>query len=458
MSYCIAWKHEKNIFMLSDTTVSSKDAEPSIPRNSMGELQTTHFGYLVEEGLLKLIKISENYAVSYATENVETALEMIENIRCLYDNLSNSYSFFDLLHDFKMTYGTNTNTEMLFVYSFGQDKAKIYKFSEGDFKETDYAEIGSGKNTKSLSTDVQIMIKTMYKDEKLYNTDPNYYLALVASTLQCYLYHNEYFIHGIGGVVTGLFMNYKIHFCRDLEFYFFKNDISNGESLSVINRYNSFFSSSQIGSQRGYLNSLDGDIFSDPYILSSISKSLNTKSPYYYVFYCNDKNVMAFIETNGQLHNIHFSRYIRRDLDKTDYAFFFSPTLLKVFAENDDSAYTLPAVFELGLTGFWPYKTHAQMLNSRDLTKRGDAPIFDFDFEVFDIPEFDKKKLQKIKENISKFHNIVVIDYVYLHSIIKEKYDLYHPYYYFSIVELDLSVIPQVFYETMRCQEQMKIL
>lgn len=104
--------------------------------------------------------------------------------------------------------------------------------------------------------------------------------TLVSATLQCYLYHNKYFGLGIGGIITGLFLNYKIHFCRSLEFYMFENDISSGNSVSVINRYNSFFSSSQIGHQRGYINQvLDKEIFNDEYVLSSISKSVNTKLP-----------------------------------------------------------------------------------------------------------------------------------------------------------------------------------
>lgn len=40
MSYCIAWKHDNNVFMLSDTAVSSRVDEPSVPYNSMGEKQT----------------------------------------------------------------------------------------------------------------------------------------------------------------------------------------------------------------------------------------------------------------------------------------------------------------------------------------------------------------------------------------------------------------------------------
>lgn len=94
MSYCIAWKHGNNVFMLSDTAISSRVDEPMVPYNSMGEVQTTHFGYYVEEGLLKLIKISSDFAVSFATEDVTCAWQMIETIRMLYENLSDTYKIF----------------------------------------------------------------------------------------------------------------------------------------------------------------------------------------------------------------------------------------------------------------------------------------------------------------------------------------------------------------------------
>lgn len=67
--------------MLSDTAISSRVDEPSVLYNSMGEGQTTRFGYYVEEGLLKLIKIADDFAVSFATADVKKALEMIETLK-----------------------------------------------------------------------------------------------------------------------------------------------------------------------------------------------------------------------------------------------------------------------------------------------------------------------------------------------------------------------------------------
>ena len=85
MSYCIAWKHDNNVFMLSDTAISSRVDEPSVLYNSMGEGQTTRFGYYVEEGLLKLIKIADDFAVSFATADVKKAWNRWDNYRVVFE-------------------------------------------------------------------------------------------------------------------------------------------------------------------------------------------------------------------------------------------------------------------------------------------------------------------------------------------------------------------------------------
>ena len=313
MSYCVAWKYNNSVFMLADTATSSLVGTPLTNYNSMGEKQTVYDNYLIQENLLKLITINDNLAVAFATDDTNVADEMIQTISFLYKTVD----FNTLLKNFTSTYGTNKNTELLLIHSTRQNNAQIYKFCNGLFSTHEYADIGSGTQTKTLSEDMKLIIK-MYENDH-YN-DSNYYLALVASTLQCYLFHNDYFKHGIGGIVTGLYLNSRIKFCRDLEFYFFQNDINKGDSLSVINRYHSFFSSSKLGKQRGYINPVDAEIIEDEYNVSGIIKSLDTKNPFYYIFYCNDRNVMIFLETNGKLHNYHFSRYIRRDLGQTDYS------------------------------------------------------------------------------------------------------------------------------------------
>lgn len=172
MSYCVAWKYNNNVFILADTATSSLVGTPLTEYNSMGEKQIVYDDYLIQENLLKLITINDNLAVAFATDDSNIAAEMIQTISFLYETVD----FNTLIKNFTSTYGTNKNTELLLIHSTGQNNAQIYKFSNGLFSTHEYADIGSGTQTKTLSEDMKLIIR-MYKKDNY--TDNNYYLASI---------------------------------------------------------------------------------------------------------------------------------------------------------------------------------------------------------------------------------------------------------------------------------------
>ena len=134
-------------------------------------------------------------------------------------------------------------------------------------------------------------------------------------------------------------------------------------------------------------------------------------------------------------------------MEKTDYAYIFSPDLEDKLTKIDDSKYTLPAVCEIGLPFKWPYESYKQLKEIFEKKQESKGIRFDYDFEVYGLRDFDKGKLLEIKKEINCFHNLVVVDYEYLYKIIKEKYELYHPYYMFDLEDMNLSAICQVLHE-----------
>lgn len=445
MSYCCAWEKDKVVYMIADTAVSSRENEIISPQNSLGEQQTRYGAYFVQEGLLKIYKLSANTAVAFATEDVDCALEMIQ---MLYDTQS-LVAFDELLQVFENTYGTNTSTELILIHSWGQEQNKIYKFSNGRFCNEKFAEIGSGVSLKTLSEDVHGLIRTL---SGLQVAENHYYLAAMTAIIQSYFYKNGYFKFGVGGIVTGVFLNDKLKFCRDMEYYFFDDDLREGKALSAIYRYNSFFSASDIsGAQTAFLNVLsDLPIVEDSYKMKGITKSLHTKNAFYYVFYSTKYHVVCMLKVNGVLHNIHFSRYIRRDHGKTDYAYCFRDNFIDDFKRFDSSSERMPAFVELEVVPLAQYMRHEEMIkycNPKDVAAHGihAEQQFDFDFDVFEYQNFDKGLLLDIKKSIKSYHNIVLVDYGYFYEAVKEKYELYAPYYDFSLEDLDLSVVNQVF-------------
>ena len=93
-----------------------------------------------------------------------------------------------------------------------------------------------------------------------------------------------------------------------------------------------------------------------------------------------------------------------------------------------------------------PYNEMIKSINPNNIFNQTMLPkSFDFDFEEYTYKNFNKEKLKAIKMQIRKYHNIVAIDYEYFFTIVKEKFDLYHPYYFFTPEKLDLSIIPEIF-------------
>ena len=63
MSYCIAWKKNEQVFMLSESAISSFEDDIQAGISTFGEVQGLYGKYYVQEGLLKIIKINDNRIV-----------------------------------------------------------------------------------------------------------------------------------------------------------------------------------------------------------------------------------------------------------------------------------------------------------------------------------------------------------------------------------------------------------
>ena len=179
--------------------------------------------------------------------------------------------------------------ELIFIFSDRYGKY-IYQFSNGKFDECDYAEIGSGKSIPYFSENIKSITNEFYN----VNQTAEYYLSIIISVVQCYVIKNNTFKAGVGGVITGIMLENKIKWFRDLEYYIFDDDIRDANTVSVIARNNSIFSSSDIdGHIRYMINKItDKYMWEDLYKREAIVKSLNTKNAFYYTFY--SKNIMLY--------------------------------------------------------------------------------------------------------------------------------------------------------------------
>ena len=87
-----AYKRNNTVYLYADTAVSSHK-EPYIKYNSFGQIQTEHEGFYVEEALLKIVKIRDNFVIAYASDDVKASVEMIETIERYYDDVAQHWHY-----------------------------------------------------------------------------------------------------------------------------------------------------------------------------------------------------------------------------------------------------------------------------------------------------------------------------------------------------------------------------
>ena len=438
MTYCLAWKKDKSVFMIGDTAISSSSNKIISELNSFGEVQGLYEKYYVQEGKLKIYKVSDKLSISYSGD-VGQAIEIIEMIYNMIDEMD----IFDLMKVIETSFNTY-DVEMIFVFSYKLNNY-IYKFSNGIFKKCDYAEIGNGKDIPFFSDDIKSLVNKLYSDK----LEKEYYLSMVISSIQCYVIKNQTFNKGVGGTITGIFLDNTLKWFRDNEYYIFDEDVRDAESISVIVRANSVFSASDVdGGIRYMLNTIkDNSMWNDLYLRKSIAKSLNTKNAFYYTFYSKKYNVAYFMKVNGYLHNIHFRRYVRRDKEKTYYAYMFRPDFTKYFIEFNSYEQRVPTLLEMEVlpVNYISHEESLKLCNKDDVIKRAEYEELDFDFSEMEYKDFDTSMLIPIKKIINEYHNIVLIDYHYFCDAIEEKINLYKPFRTFNISDLNLDRIINIF-------------
>lgn len=76
MSYCIAWKKNEQVFMLSESAISSFEDDIQAGISTFGEVQGLYGKYYVQEGLLKIIKINDDFVLGVSGD-VPTIIELL---------------------------------------------------------------------------------------------------------------------------------------------------------------------------------------------------------------------------------------------------------------------------------------------------------------------------------------------------------------------------------------------
>ena len=314
MSYCIAWKKNEQVFMLSESAISSFEDDIQAGISTFGEVQGLYGKYYVQEGLLKIIKINDDFVLGVSGD-VPTIIELLTHVYSLREMLT-----LEILRNI-ITNNYQDRGISAIVVEKGRHP-QIYLFEENRFSCTDRCEIGAGRKNAFFSADINQII-----DQEYAEGDEHDYLAKVIGCAQCYSIKNRCIQEGYGGTFYGVVIGSKIEWFRDMGYYIFKKDIQDGFFTSVINRRDSVFSTSNFSDHTIFMLNflMDKEVWENPYFKRAVMKSLHTKNPFYFFIYSSYYHVAFYIRMNSESQNFFLKRWIKRNNDDVYCAFAFRP-------------------------------------------------------------------------------------------------------------------------------------
>lgn len=449
MSYCVAWKKDKKVYMIGDSASSALQDDIRADTNTFGEVQGLYGKYIVQEGILKLYTVAENIVISYSGDK-DTALEVIGYFQNMINNISNIENIFEAIES---TYGNskNINLELIIAVSFGQDDNRIYHFNGNVIEEVlDFVDIGSGKDCSQLTSAVKWAIGCLYEQCK-YKFD---YLASIVSFIQCFTIKNKLYKYGVGGVFFGVVVDTKVRWCRDLAYYLYDENALNPKTISVMARDNSIFSSTDIdGGIRFILNEItDLKFWNSPYYKKSIVKAINTKNPIYFLFYSTVYNHVIFVKVDGWMHTSLFRRWIRREDEKIQYGYAFDAQFQN-FLEREQEFNDENPTFTFVSCKQEEYISHEEMWKYvKNNTHENFKKKFDCEFSLLENSESGRSLFKLISKDILEYKNVILVDYSFLCEIIEEKINMYSCEYVL-INNLDLKELVHKFMITIASKD-----
>jgi len=434
LTYCRAWKKEKTAFLLSDTCVSEKDGKIDSYKSSFGESFGIYNNYSVSESEIKIVTINNNIAIAYSGK-IEKAKEAI-------DNFINSMEHFDVKNSLAKLEATYDTNEFELIVVCMESNQEIYYFNGSVCTTIEkYIEIGSGKDDKDFCDKINKFIETeqyevttdsacclLSKNDKL---NPDKHLVNVIAYVQFLSKDKNMFSDGVGGLFSGLYLNKEIIWCRDLLYYIFDGDINKFKTVSVVERFNSVFSYSDYNKiLRYYCNGVNDDekLVDDEYAQNSIIKSLIESFPDYVAVYNIKDKIIAVLETDKWPYNQLFKMWIRRRKDETKYAFLFSSIFMHLndiiinSSKDDLDLYNLKV-------GKVPFEIREDCVGAlcSNIEDVEDFDIeYDYDLRSLEFNDgYSSDKFSILDNTMSKYHNIIIVDYRFLYEIINEKYNQY---------------------------------
>ncbi|ERJ12736.1 hypothetical protein [Haloplasma contractile] len=323
MTYCIAWKDEKNVFIVADTAVSTKTLSEgdNLDTTSFGDLEEKKQDYYVYERKLKVHTINNQYLIGYSgnLDQINEVYPTLEMLLIQGVNITDALTYISNSYDYK---------ECKFLIGYLEDKIpKLLQFDCKDIIYGDFFQIGSGVANQRWVMRNKEMLKYI-EDESL---TPEQSLTSIITLLQFYSLKERMIELGVGGVIFGARINLGgIFWCNDITYYIYNDHFNNYNLVTVIERDNNVAVFSSFNDKMLIFlgNENINTEISDEY-LESVEEILTITETKYFVFMSVFYPGITILDINYNVHNNLFRMYFKID-EKFNYRFILTEELFDI--------------------------------------------------------------------------------------------------------------------------------
>lgn len=318
ITYCIAWKDKENIFMVTDSAVSSTEYDGELKISSFGDVHEKRGNHYVFEGALKLQTINNSYLISYAgnLDHIDEVFDMLYlqlisgiNVEDAFETIVHSVSYIDI--DFLVG----------FIYD---GNPRLIHFNGVQVFEKDFCQIGSGVSKGSWTYRNNFLLE-QNKNQRI---SPTQALTSAVIMMQIYSLKERMIDIGVGGLVFGARIDCKgIHWCKDITYYLYNKELLDYQLITVIARDDNLHVLSSLNSKHiAFINRKNKGL--DEELIEIYSEILHKSATDYFVFSSIFHPSIILIQINGEVHNEYFRMYYCRERSHTHYRFIITPELI----------------------------------------------------------------------------------------------------------------------------------
>jgi len=310
MTYCLAWRTKKSIYMFADSagSLKGKKIRPNLPESSFKELHKEYNGYLVQENLLKLFRIRND--VTFCFAGAVSAGQEVANVlqKCLNEyGMKSVKNAFELATNSIRPINKENYVEILLAFIDTDKELVLLSYNRnGSLKivneKNDIIQIGS--LPKEVKFEFAKLINIIKKAHKI---KVQHYSVVILSFLQNYAQKINLMKWNVGGVFCSITLTDKgAKWMEDTTYvlYNFSNGIEHYERIIVGVREDSIIVSFKDATF--FINNkfLEREIVEK--LLSKAKNFVTTGKSKYYSFISQNSIKIAIVVTNFKLKNKHF--------------------------------------------------------------------------------------------------------------------------------------------------------